>query len=86
MGKDLELIATCLQLTQVEIDKLQMENATSLNIVVHKILLTWKRKLGPTATLGMLEKSLKDAERNTGASVDWDVVSRAKDDILKERK
>lgn len=83
MGNDFELVAKYLQLKQNEIDILKMENP-SVKIVIHKILLTWKRKLGPGATLEMLEKTLQDAERDTGASLDWDVFSRAKKSILKE--
>lgn len=80
----MELIANYLGLSQVEIDRLKMENPTSMRTVVHNILLTWKRKRGPTATLDNLEKSLQGAERDTGASLDWDVFSRAKKSILKE--
>ncbi|XP_056015101.1 probable serine/threonine-protein kinase pats1 [Ostrea edulis] len=85
IGSDMELIATCLGLSEVEMDRLKMENPTSMSNVVQKILLTWKRKRGPTATLENLEKSLQDAERDTTASVDWSVINRAKEDILKER-
>ncbi|XP_056015088.1 uncharacterized protein LOC125676201 [Ostrea edulis] len=85
IGNDMELIATCLGLSQVEIDRLKRENPTSMSTVVHKILVTWKRKMGPTATLENLEKTLQDAERDTGANVDWDVFNRAKTVILKVR-
>ncbi|XP_056015023.1 uncharacterized protein LOC130052885 [Ostrea edulis] len=86
IGNDMELIATCLGLSQVEIDRLKRKNPTSMSTVVHNILLTWKRKRGPAATLENLEKSLQDAERQTGAGVDWDGFSRAKEEISKEGK
>ncbi|XP_056015075.1 uncharacterized protein LOC125676208 [Ostrea edulis] len=86
IGNDMELIATCLGLSQVEIDRLKRENPTSMSTVVHNILLTWKRKRGPAATLENLEKSLQDAERDTGAGVNWDVFNRAKKAILEKKE
>jgi hypothetical protein len=80
------LIAANLGLYQNEIDKLKRENPTSRGTVVHNILLAWKRIVGPDATLEKLEEALKDAERDTGASVDWVVFSEAKERILAGRK
>ncbi|XP_056015156.1 uncharacterized protein LOC125676198 [Ostrea edulis] len=85
IGNGMELIATCLGLSQVEIDRLKMDNPMSTSTVVHNILVTWKRKLGDAATLENLEKSLQEAEKHTGASVDWSVFSQAKE-ALKSSK
>ncbi|XP_056018466.1 uncharacterized protein LOC125668285 [Ostrea edulis] len=82
MGKDFELIAKCLlQISQNEIDILMKDNESTM-VVIHKIFLKWRSKLGNSATLGMLEKSLQDAEKDTGTSLDWDVFSRAKKSVL----
>jgi hypothetical protein len=78
IGKDMELVAASLRLSQVEIVRVKMENPTSMGAVVHNILLRWKQKLGPAATLEKLEKDLRDAERDTGAYVDWDEFRRSK--------
>lgn len=85
MGKDFEVVAKYLQWKQNEIDILKMETP-SVKTVIHKILLTWNRKLGPAATLENLEKALEGAERDTGAGVNWDVFNRAKKAILKKKK
>jgi hypothetical protein len=85
IGKDMELIAACLGLSQVEIDRIMMENQRSMSTAVHKIFLTWKRKLGQAATLENLENSLQDAERDTGVHVDWELFRQAKTDLLKKR-
>jgi hypothetical protein len=82
----MELIAASLGLSQVEIDRLKRENPMSVSTVIRNILLTWKRKVGPAATLEKFEEALKDAERDTGASVDWVVFNEAKERILKGRK
>jgi hypothetical protein len=86
IGKDMELIATSLGLSQVEIYRVKMENHTSMSVVVQDIFLTWKQKLGPAATLEKFEKALEDAERDTSAQVDWEVFRHAKKRILKKRK
>jgi hypothetical protein len=83
---DVELIATGLRLSQAEINRCKMENPNSISTVVHNILLMWKRKLASTATLENLEEALLAVEKDTGASVNWDVFSQAKKDILKKRK
>jgi hypothetical protein len=80
--RDMDLIA-CLGLSQVEIDRLKIENPHSLSTVVHKILLTWKRKHGQAATLQNLEEALKDAESDTGAYIDWGAFSQAKERLLR---
>jgi hypothetical protein len=85
MGYDFELIATCLELTQHEIDIIKRDNS-STKAVIHKILVKWKKKLGRAATLEMLEKSLRDAEDEAGASVDWGAFYEAKKLILSNRK
>lgn len=85
MGKDFELIAKCLlQISQNEIDILMKDNE-STKAVIHKIFLKWRSKLRNSATLEMLEKSLQDAERDSGTSLDWDVFSRAKKSVLENR-
>ncbi|XP_056015025.1 probable serine/threonine-protein kinase pats1 [Ostrea edulis] len=84
MGKDFEVVAKYLQWKQNEIDILKMETP-SVKTVIHKILLTWNRKLGPAATLENLEKALEGAERDTGAGVNWDVFNQAKKAILEGR-
>jgi hypothetical protein len=86
IGKDMELVAATLELSQVEIDRIKMENPASMSAVVQSIFLTWKQKLGPAATLEKLEEALRDAERDTAAYVDWEVFRQAKKSILKKRK
>jgi hypothetical protein len=86
MGNEMELIAASLGLYEMEIDRLKRENPTSRSTVVRNILLAWKRIVGPDATLEKLEEALKDAERDTGASVDWIVFNEAKERILTGRK
>ena len=79
----MELIAACLELSQVEIDRLKMQNPSSISSVAHNILLTWKQKHGSAATLEKLKGALKDAEEDTGAHVDWDAFDKAKEKISK---
>jgi hypothetical protein len=74
IGKDMELVGAHLGLSQVEIDRVKMENPSSMSAIVHNILLRWKQKLGPAATLEKLEEALRD----TGAYVDWDEFRRSK--------
>jgi hypothetical protein len=86
IGKDMVLIAACLGLSQVEIERLRMENPTSMNTVMHNVLLAWKNKLGHAATLGKLEDEIGKAEIDTGACIDWWEFHQAKDAILKKRE
>jgi hypothetical protein len=79
----MELIAVCLGLSQVEIDRLKMQHPTSIRTVAYNILLMWKQKQGSTATLDKFEQALKDAEEDTGAHVDWDTFGKAKEKISK---
>lgn len=86
MREDFELIAKyLLQLSQNEIDILKKEKK-SKKTMIHTIFRKWRSKLGNSATLEKLEKSLQDAERDTGVSLDWDIFRRAEKAILKNRK
>jgi hypothetical protein len=86
IGRDMELIAVYLELSQVEVERLKMEFPTSMSTVVHHILLTWRRKLGHAATLQNLEEALRNAEKDTGVNIEWDVFSQAKENILREKR
>jgi hypothetical protein len=86
IGKDMELVAACLGLSQVEIERLKMENPNSMSNAMQSILLTWKRRLGHAATLGELEKAFLEAHKDTRASMDWQLFEQAKDAILKKKK
>jgi hypothetical protein len=78
----MELVATSLQLSQAEINRLKIENPTSMSDVIQGIFVTWKHKRGPAATLENLEKALKATEEDTGAILNWIVFSQAKKRIL----
>jgi hypothetical protein len=83
MGRDLEVIAKCLQLSENEIAQIKSDHQFSSKGVIHNILLEWKNKLGRHATLEKLEESLRDAVQDTGAYVDWDAFNQAKEAIRK---
>jgi ABC-type dipeptide/oligopeptide/nickel transport system permease subunit len=86
IGKDIGVIAACLGVPQVEIDRLKMENPNSMSTAMQIILLAWKRRLGHAATLEELEEAFMEANRVTGASIDWQLFRQAKDTILKKKE
>ena len=71
IGKDVELLAKAMELSQAEIDQIRMEAQFSAATQIHKIFTKWRYRYGNKATLGLLTRTLEEAQMY-GAAVDWE--------------
>ena len=82
IGKGWTNVASYLDLKQSKIDQIQLDNNVSgVKAFIREMMSFWLQSQGSNATLGRLMTALVDAEDETEATIDWDIVKNMIDKL-----